>query len=166
MKNSIIKTAIFIGALSVVAGCQTTSTAYKPIEVEEVVNIPNQSQEEIYNKTRQWFSQYFVSGESVVDYEDPKTGTIIGNGIAENGADFMGIIRYSFKYNVRIDTKDGKFRAITKIVEHTNTDTKKSYTASYISDERSAAAEQKVKEIVSEIESYVTSERHDTKSSW
>lgn len=82
MKKSILKTALFVGVLSVVAGCQTTQ--YKPVEVTDVVNIPNQSQEEIYNKTRQWFSQYFVSGESVVDYEDPKTGTIIGNGIAEN----------------------------------------------------------------------------------
>jgi hypothetical protein len=166
MKKSILKTALFVSVLSVIAGCQTTSTVYKPVEVTEVVNIPGQSQEEIYNKTRQWFSQYFVSGESVVDYEDPKAGTIIGNGIADNGTDFMGIIRYSFKYNVRIDTKDGRFRAITKIVEHTNTDTSKSYTASYVTDERSAAAEQKVKEIVSNIESYVTSERHDSKSSW
>lgn len=164
MKTSILKTALFVGVLSVVAGCQ--STQYKPVEVTDVVNIPNQSQEEIYNKTRQWFSQYFVSGESVVDYEDPKTGTIIGNGIAENGTDFMGVIRYSFKYNIRIDTKDGKFRAITKIVEHTNTDSSKSYATSYVTDERRGTAEIKVKEIVSNIESYVTSERHDTKSSW
>ena len=164
MKKSILKTALFVGVLSVVAGCQTTQ--YKPVEVTDVVNIPNQSQEEIYNKTRQWFSQYFVSGESVVDYEDPKTGTIIGNGIAENGTDFMGVIRYSFKYNIRIDTKDGKFRAITKIVEHTNTDHKSSYTASYVTDERRGTAEIKVREIVSNIESYVTSERHDTESSW
>lgn len=164
MKNSILKTALLACALTVVTGCQTTQ--YKPVEVTDVVNVPNQSQEEIYNKTRQWFSQYFVSGESVVDYEDPKTGTIIGNGIADNGTDMMGIIRYSFKYNIRIDTKEGKLRAITKIVEHTNTDNKSTYAASYITDERSASAEQKVKEIVSNIESYVTSERHDSNSSW
>lgn len=164
MKNSILKTAFLACVLTVVAGCQTTQ--YKPVEVTDVVNVPNQSQEEIYNKTRQWFSQYFVSGESVVDYEDPKTGTIIGNGIADNGTDMMGIIRYSFKYNIRIDTKEGKLRAITKIVEHTNTDNKSTYTTSYVTDERSATAEQKVKEIVSNIESYVTSERHDSNSSW
>lgn len=164
MKKSILKTALLACALTVFSGCQTTQ--YKPVEVTDVVNVQNQSQEEIYNKTRQWFSQYFVSGESVVDYEDPKTGTIIGNGIAENGTDMMGIIRYSFKYNIRIDTKEGKFRAITKIVEHTNTDSKSTYATSYVTDERSAAAELKVKEIVSNIKSYVTSKKHDSNSSW
>lgn len=148
-------------------GCQTTGD-YRPalpMEFTEVVEIPGQSQEQIYNKTRQWFSQYFVSGESVVDYEDKSTGTIIGNGSAKNGTDTFGLISYGFKYNIRIDTKDNKFRAMTTITNHTNTDTTNgTYDVSYIDSERYLSTETKVKDIVNNIESYLKEQQ--SSSNW
>lgn len=161
------KSALTIAALAVslsLAGCATTE--YKAVEVTSVVNVPNQDQKALFKKTRQWFSQYFVSGESVVDYEDPESGTIIGNGIANIGSDPFGIIQYKIKYNVRIDTKDNKFRALTKIIEHTNTDSKSTYTVSYVSKERIADAEKQVNEIVKDIETYVTNKKLDNKANW
>ena len=105
--------SITLSIALILTGCATTE--YKAVEIESIVNVPNQDQKSLFKKTRQWFSQYFVSGESVIDYEDQESGTIIGNGIASNGADSFGIISYGFKYNIRIDTKDNKFRALTKI---------------------------------------------------
>ena len=151
-----IKLGIIGLVITLMSGCQTTMVEHKTTEITETVQLPNKSQEEIYNKTRQWFSQYFVSGESVVDYEDKSTGTIIGNGIAENGSELGGLVIHEFKYNIKIDTKDEKLRAVVKIINHTNTDSNNgTYTAKYIEQERKVAAEMKVKSIVQEIKSYI-----------
>ena len=91
--------------VSGLSGCVTTQP-YVPQEIVEVVEIPGKSKDEIFTKSRQWFSQYFVSGESVVDYEDQAAGTIIGNGIAGLGYDPFGIVHYDIHYNIRIDIKD------------------------------------------------------------
>lgn len=151
-----IKIGIVGLILALMSGCQSTAIEHKTTEITETVQIPNKSQEEIYNKTRQWFSQYFVSGESVVDYEDKATGTIIGNGIAENGSQLGGLIIHKFEYNIRIDTKDEKLRAVVKIIKHTNTDSNNgTYTAQYIEPERKDLAEAKVKILVQEIKDYI-----------
>ncbi len=151
--------SIALSITLVLTGCATTE--YKAVEIESIVNVPNQDQKSLFKKTRQWFSQYFVSGESVIDYEDQESGTIIGNGIASNGTDSFGLISYGFKYNIRIDTKDNKFRALTKIIEHTNTDSKSTYVTTYITPERQAKAEAQVEEIVKNIENYVTNKKLD-----
>lgn len=155
----IIATIILFSLLS---ACATQP--YTPIETSEVVLVPGQSKAELYNKIRQWFSQYFVSGKSVVDYQDPKAGTIIGNGISSNGTDFTHLIKYEFKFNIRIDVKDGKFRAQTKILSHSNTDSTSTYTVGAVSQGRSASAEAKVKKIVGDIKAYVMKTNHQ--SSW
>jgi len=157
-------TTIMITLLLSLTGCVTTK--YKQVEVTSVVNVPNQNQAALFQKTRQWFSHYFVSGESVVDYEDAESGVIIGNGIADIGSDPFGIISYSIKYNIRIDTKDNKFRAITKIIEHRNTDSDRTYTMSHVSEGRITDAESKVNEIVNNIEAYVTDKKLDSQSEW
>jgi flagellin-like hook-associated protein FlgL len=163
MKKSILSTVTLAVFLSL-TGC--ASTEYKTVEVASVVNVPNQSQKILFQKTRQWFSQYFVSGESVVDYEDAASGTIIGNGIANIGSDPFGLIQYDIKYNIRIDIKDNKFRALTKIIEHTNTDSNRTYTVGYLSKGRIADAEKKVNEIVKNIESYVTNQKLGDSAEW
>jgi len=150
--------------LLLLAGCAMQE--YKPVEISSVVNVPDQEQKELFKKTRQWFSEYFVSGESVVDYEDIESGTIIGNGIATIGTDTFGLITYKIKYKIRIDTKDNKFRATTTIIEHTNTDSQKTYSTAYITKERIADAEKHVNSIIKSIEKYVADKKIDSKSDW
>lgn len=156
--------ALIFALVLLATGCVTQQ--YKPVETSNIVQVPNQNQKAIYDKTRQWFSQYFVSGKSVVDYENPETGTIIGNGIASIGSDAFGIIQYKIKYNVRIDTKDGKFRALTTINEHTNTDSSSTYTVNNVSKDREKDAINHVNKIISDIKDYVTNKKHDSKSDW
>ncbi|PSW82252.1 DUF4468 domain-containing protein [Photobacterium angustum] len=165
MNISVKKTIGCIAVITMLSGCQTVSV-YEPVEVTKIVNIPNHTQSNIYNKTRQWFSQYFVSGKSVVDYEDKETGTIIGNAIASNGTDPSGLIKYDFEYNIRIDTKDNKFRAMTTIVKHTNTDYTRTYDAVAITKERQADAEKKVSDIVNQIKSYVIDNETNANTDW
>ena len=64
-------TVIVLATFAFVVGC--AMQPFVPTEATEVVDFPGQKQRDIYNKTRQWFSQYFVSGKSVVDYENPAT---------------------------------------------------------------------------------------------
>src|ERR1700742_4390947 len=97
---ALLKTSVFVATLALMAGCATQP--YVPVETTEVIDLPGQKQRDIYNKSRQWFSQYFVSGKSVVDYESPEAGTIIGNGIATIGSDPFGIIKYNIHYNIRL----------------------------------------------------------------
>lgn len=162
MKSQTLNKVLMLSMVILVAGC--VPQQYKPIETTEVVNVPSQDQKNIYNKTRQWFSQYFVSGKSVVDYENPETGTIIGNGVAQIGSDPFGIIQYKIEYNIRIDTKDGRFRALTNIVKHTNTDSKGTYTVNNVSKNRETDAVNHVSKIVNDIKNYVTDKKHD--SNW
>jgi hypothetical protein len=143
-----------------------TLPQYSPVEATEVINVGNQKQRDIYNRSRQWFSQYFVSGESVVDYEDPEAGTIIGNGVAKVGSDPFGIIRYNIHYNIRIDTKDGRFKVTTKIIKHTNSDNERTYDVAYVPKSREDMAARHIAKVVGDIKSYVSSAQMGSAANW
>ena len=128
---------------------------HTPVESSSVVTASGKSQRAIYNKARQWFSEYFVSGESVVDYESPEAGTIIGNGIGNIGSDPLHIIKYRVHYTVRIDTKDGRFKVTTKVLKHTNSDSRSTYDVSHIPASRATMADKHIAEIVESLRQYV-----------
>lgn len=164
MKFMIVK-LVMLSIVITLTGCKATPP-YAPVEITKVVNTPSQDKKELFKKTRQWFSHYFVSGESVIDYEDQESGTIIGNGIANIGTDPFGLIAYKIKYNIRIDTKDGKFRALTKVLGHMNTDSNSTYDVRYVPADRIALAEGHVNKIVQDIESYINNKKLNDNSSW
>lgn len=159
--------ALVFVVIFAVTGCGMSTTRYVPVEVAKVINAPDKSQKEIYDKARQWFSHYFVSGKSVIDYEDPTTGVIIGNGKADIGSDFMGVIAYGIDYTIRVETKDGRFRVLTNIIKHTNTDsTYGTYDVATPSSDRKTKAKQHVDKIAANIESYVNSSAHGAAADW
>jgi hypothetical protein len=145
-------------------GCATKP--FVPTESSSVVDVSGISQKQLFERTRQWFSQYFVSGKSVVDYENREIGTIIGNGIAEIGSDPIGIIKYRIHYNIKIETKDGKFRATTTTLKHTNTDTSSTYDVNQISPDREEMAAAHIGKIVANIRAYVVNQGGSGKSDW
>mgnify|MGYP000420393192 CR=1 FL=1 len=149
---------------AVLAGCATKP--FSPVESSSVVEVSGLSQQELFDKTRQWFSQYFVSGKSVVDYENRELGTIIGNGVSEIGRDPFGMITYSIHYNIKIETKDGKFRATTKISKHTNTDSSNTYDVNHLSVKREEMAAAHVEKIVSDIKKYISEQSGSRGSDW
>lgn len=153
--------------LIALTGCGLSTTRYVPVEVAKVINVPDKSQREIYDKARQWFSHYFVSGKSVVDYEDANAGVIIGNGKADIGADFMGVVTYGIDYTIRVETRDGRLRVLTNVIKHTNSDTTNgTYDVATPSADRVNRAKQHVDSIAANIEKYVNSNTHGASADW
>ena len=116
----IIKKNLFLCCILILTlqGCASSLISAKPIEINEVVSVPNQTKIEIYTKARQWFTNYFISGESVIDYEDKESGTIIGKGVAENG-NINYVVPSRINYKIKVDTKDNKMRVSVNLINYT-----------------------------------------------
>lgn len=153
---------IALASALILAGCAST-TPYKPNDIEVIVPVDNMTQDELYRKARQWFSQTFVSGKSVVDYEDATAGTIIGNGVTTSaGTISLGLIKTGFKYNLRVDTKDGRFRVLTTITEFTNTDSTNGTYKVQASEARAKEAESYINALVEDLRKYVLQQQKAT----
>lgn len=72
----------------------------------DVIQFPGMSKQEIYSKTVQWFSHTFVSGKTVIDYKDPKTGTVIGKGLFPA----CGMTLDQIAGTITIEIKEGRAR--------------------------------------------------------
>ena len=160
MKSS--ASAIYILTYILILSSCIATIPSKPVEIVEMREVPGLSKEQIFNKTRQWFSQYFVSGKSVIDYENANEGTIIGNGIAVLSP---GMIEERINYNIKVDTKEGRFRVTATILKHTNKDSSSIYTVVNLTQERIDNANRKVAETVSSLESYIMGNTGN-KSDW
>ena len=148
------------------SGCQTTSQIVPAQTQQTVLSVQGKSSEETYTKLRQWFSQSFVSGEAVIDYEDKTEGTIIGNAYGTYGSDFTGIIEYYMKYQIRVDVKDGRFRVETTILSHRNRDSSKSYDMPRVSAKRSSQAQAYLNRITSDMKSFVENRASGSNADW
>lgn len=163
------RTSILVFIALILSGCMSTQQQhpiYRPVEIVEVINVQNKSKEEIYNATRQWFSQYFVSGESVIDYEDKKEGVIIGNGISNNGSNSqMGIVisKFSFEYTIRIDTKDNKFKTTITVTNHKYTIQGKTDTNKNVNPTLIESSKKEAKLITNKIKEYIQKKNQEEK---
>lgn len=85
-------------------------------EVSEVVELPNIPQKQIFDAAKIWMAQSFKSSNSVIQYEDAATGTIIGKGNMKypcKGAwNCVANENNLVLFTVKIDTKDNKARVI------------------------------------------------------
>ena len=88
--------------LAFLIGLSGCMTPFKPIETTRMEQFPGLKKEQIFNKSRQWFSETFVSGKSVVDYEDKSAGTIIGKGIVQIEDIFVPLYAH---FLMRVDTR-------------------------------------------------------------
>jgi hypothetical protein len=159
------KKIVFVSAAIAFLSTSCTMEQYAPVQRSEVISAPNQSQKSIYNKSRQWFSEYFVSGKSVVDYEDAQAGTIIGNGFAKIGSDPLGIIQYNINYSIRVDTKDGRLKVTTNVIKHSNTDSQHpTYDVVMVPQSRKDMAERHISSVIENLKAYVAS--RGSSSNW
>lgn len=85
-------------------------------EVVEVVEFPDIAQKQIFDAAKIWMAQSFKSSNSVIQYEDAATGTIIGKGNMNypcKGAwNCIAHENYLVFFTVKIDTKDNKARVV------------------------------------------------------
>lgn len=107
--------AASIGLL--VTGCASMpQAANEPLtKYERIVDISDTSKEKIYEGSRQWFAKSFNDSNSVIKYEDSKTGSIIGKGVMQYNCVGSVLTCYSrlddkLEFTVRVDAKDNRAR--------------------------------------------------------
>lgn len=89
--------------------------AVEPLsEVSQVVELPDISQKKIFDLSKIWLAKNFKSSNSVIQYEDAATGTIIGKGNmpypCSNAWKCMAFTNQIILFTLTIDTKDNKAR--------------------------------------------------------
>lgn len=96
--------------------------AKKPLPVPEeerivvhVFDAPGSTADEIFKASKVWIAENFRSAQSVVEYEDGATGTIIGNGSIAYPCDGGWTCRvraesWRVKFTMKVEAKNGRFR--------------------------------------------------------
>ena len=133
------------------SGCTTTA----PVEsAEQVFNYeaPGLTKTQVYNKTRQWFTKFFVNEKSTVDSDNSKSGVITGTGIVHIGG---VLVDQSAKYKIKIEATDNGFSASTIVAEFINADINGSYTPSDVTQERIKKTNKKISDVVMSFARYV-----------
>jgi len=83
-------------------------------EVSDVVELPNMNQKQIYDQSKIWMAKSFKSSNSVIQYEDVNTGTIIGKGNMKYPCkgtwNCLANVDNLILFTIKVDTKDNKAR--------------------------------------------------------
>jgi hypothetical protein len=133
------------------SGCTTTA----PVEsVEQVITheAPGLTKAQVFNKTRQWFTKFFVNEKSTVDYENSNSGVITGSGMVHIGG---VLVDQSAKYKIKVEAKDNGFSASTKVLEFINADINGSYVPGDVSQDRINQTNRKIAKVVMSLARYV-----------
>ncbi|CAM0689807.1 MULTISPECIES: DUF4468 domain-containing protein [Acinetobacter calcoaceticus/baumannii complex] len=92
----------------------TFAQQVKISEYVEVVDLPNMSKNQIFNTSKIWIAKSFKSSNSVIQYEDSATGTIVGKGNmqfpCQGTWSCMAHKDDILVFTIKIDTKDNKAR--------------------------------------------------------
>jgi hypothetical protein len=94
----------------VVAGCATPP---KQTEFSKVYSAPGLPKAKIYDAAKIWIAENFRSAKRVIEYENPKTATLIGNGGMPYPCSAVGCIArhdWNVTFTMRMDAKDERFR--------------------------------------------------------
>lgn len=108
MKKILILIALFLTSFGAFA-------AKEPLrEVSEIVDLPNMDKKQIYDASKIWMAKSFKSSNSVIQYEDANTGTIVGKGNmnypCKGTWNCLASGENIILFTVKVDTKDNKAR--------------------------------------------------------
>ena len=106
--------SLCVSIILVITGCAGIQEAPKSeLTIQKVYEIPGNPQDKIYNESKIWIAENFKSAKAVIEHDDPKSGTLIGNGIIKypcQGLDCVAKNDWKVYFTMRLDTKDDKFR--------------------------------------------------------
>jgi hypothetical protein len=90
------------------------------ITFSRVIEAPNLSKGEIFNRVQSYFTYNYGSGKSVIQTQDKDAGLIVGKGIYDKVHVGMNLIVTVVDawHILRVDVKDGKARAILTLTEY------------------------------------------------
>lgn len=94
-------------------GCATVPQAEPVTSYQRIVDIPNVQQDMIYEGSRQWVAKNFKSANSVIQYQDKGTGSIIGKGNIDYPCSFLrcsGGSKPILQFTFQVDSKDNRAR--------------------------------------------------------
>lgn len=102
------------------SGCATIKgpdiTIVENATYQEVIVSPGKSQQQLFEKSKQWLALTFVSSKKVIEYENITEGRIIGNGSSTVTYTVEGlsagkmVIPQDVLFTMIEDIKDGKVR--------------------------------------------------------
>lgn len=95
------------------AGCAGMAPVKPPRAIERVYDLPGLTQQQIYDRTLIWAAEHFRSAKHVLEYQDPATATVIGNGRTPypcSGGDCFARGDWEVPFTFRAEAKDGKMR--------------------------------------------------------
>jgi hypothetical protein len=102
-------------------GFFTTSLFAQLTDIENIVELPNTSKTEIYNRALAYVAKNFRSGKDVIQLQDKDAGKIIGKGsIKYDAPGFNPGTFYSgyFRFMIMVDCKDNKYKYSISQVSH------------------------------------------------
>lgn len=114
-EDVMIKNIMFIFTLSYISisfsGCAGFVKKADPAlrTYEKIVDLPNQTKNDLYIKANSWFVHTFTSAESVIEFQDKEAGKIMGNYTFDFG---VGLDIYTIRQTISLDIKDNKIRVI------------------------------------------------------
>lgn len=109
MKKGITKLTFITIVMILITGCATIKVPPEMRTFEKIVEISNQSKNDLYIKANSWFVSTFNSAESVIEFQDKEAGKIMGKYVFSY---MEGIYYYDIKQTISIDIKDSKVRIV------------------------------------------------------
>lgn len=100
---------------------QTFAQDSKPISYSEVVTADGVKPDDLFNRARAWFTDYYRSGKEVIQTADKASGEITGNAVTDytfNNFFLGGAVMGYIRYQVAIYVKDGRYKYELKDFRH------------------------------------------------
>lgn len=107
---------ILCTALIILTGCagQAYQTATQTeLNPSQVFDSQGNSKDKIYSSAKMWIAENFKSAKSVIEYDNPSDGVIIGNGRIPypcEGMECMGKGLWMVDFTMKIEAKDNRFK--------------------------------------------------------
>jgi hypothetical protein len=111
------------------------------ITFTRIVDAPELSKDEIYNRVLSYFTYNYGSGKSVIQTQDKEAGLVVGKGLYDNVHVGVSIITTTLDawHILRVDAKEGRARVIITLTDYdkkvTGGSTPPNYSSSKIASE-------------------------------
>ena len=97
------------------------------LKFDSIIDVPGANQDQLYQRARGWYADYWKSEKDVLSIQDKETGELSGNAVMSynpSGLAFFGVLatRGDVAFKINIYVKDGKYRNILHSFIHKGTD--------------------------------------------
>lgn len=90
------------------------------ITYSKVLEVPNVTRDEMYNRAQNYFVYRYGSGKAVIQSQDKEKGTIVGHGIFPKVfmASSLIVTQFDVWHILRVDVKEGRVRVVISLTEY------------------------------------------------